>query len=212
MANFFSRLAERTLGSAPVAQPDLSSMFAPLAAMELSTEISARSESARAERSTSGATSQNAPPQTQPTPSVERPHRDAEIHPPLVNVRQTKSELARDRVQFAAEDINLKSESGRALDNSSNRDHVRASADEARPQIVSRETLVRQAARSAIPDFASSTAGRLETPTPTIQVSIGRVEVRAVTLPTQGPRIVERKAPPLLSLDQYLRERNEGRR
>jgi hypothetical protein len=211
MANFFSRLAERALGSAPVAQPDLPSMFAPAAPMELSTEISARSESARAERSTSGATSQNAPPQTQPTPSVERPHRDAEIHPPLVNVRQTKSESARDRFQFTVEDINLKSESGRFLDNSSDHDRERASADEARPQIVGRETLVTQAAHSAIADFAS-TAGRPETAAPTIQVSIGRVEVRAVTPPTHGSRVVERKAPPLLSLDQYLRERNEGRR
>src|SRR6266850_3036424 len=100
MTDFFSRLAERALGLAPVAQPDLPSMFAPLAPMELSTEISARSESARAERSTSDnaarvATSQNAP-QTQPDPPVERARRDAEIHPPLVNVRQTKIESARD--------------------------------------------------------------------------------------------------------------------
>src|SRR6266850_1612334 len=77
MTDFFSRLAERALGLAPVAQPDLPSMFAPLAPMELSTEISARSESARAERSTSDnaarvATSQNAPTQPQPAPPVER--------------------------------------------------------------------------------------------------------------------------------------------
>src|SRR6266850_270513 len=149
MTDFFSRLAERALGLAPVAQPDLPSMFAPLAPMELSTEISARSESARAERSTSDnaarvATSQNAPTQPQPAPPVERARRDAEIHPPLLNVRQTKNESGRDRFPFAAEDINLKSESGRALDNSSDHDRVRTSAGEAPPQIVSRETLVPQ--------------------------------------------------------------------
>jgi len=212
MANFFSRLAERALGSAPVAQPDLPSMFAPLAPMELSTEISAGPESARAERSTSDnaardATSQNAPTQPQPAPPVIRARHDGQI-----NVRQTKSELARDRFRFDVEDSNLKSENRRDLDNSYDHNGARAGADEAPPQSVSRETLVRQAARSAIADFAFSTAGRPETPAPTIQVSIGRVEVRAVTPPAPTPRIVEKKAPPLLSLDQYLRQRNEGRR
>ena len=110
------------------------------------------------------------------------------------------------------EDSNLKSENRRDLDNSYDHNGARAGADEAPPQSVSRETLVRQAARSAIADFAFSTAGRPETPAPTIQVSIGRVEVRAVTPPAPTPRIVEKKAPPLLSLDQYLRQRNEGRR
>ena len=215
MANLFSRLAERALGVAPVAQPDLPSMFAPVAPMELSTEMSAGSESARRDRSTSDnaapiAMSQNTWTQAQPAPPVGRARHDAEFPPPLVNVRQTKSKSAQDRFPFAAED-NFKSEGGRVLDNSFDHDR-RASADEARPPSVSRETLVRQAARPAIADFASSSVERSETPAPTIQVSIGRVEVRAVTPPTQGPRVVERKAPPLLSLDQYLRERNEGRR
>lgn len=215
MADFFSRLAERALGLAPVAQPNLPSIFAPAAPMELSTEINARSESARAERSTSDnagpvASRQNTPRRGEPAPSVEARH-DGEFHPSLVNVRQTKSESARDRFPFAAEGINLKSESGRALDNSSEHDRLRASADEGPLQSVSRETLVTQAARSAIADFAS-TAGRPETAAPTIQVSIGRVEVRAVITPTPAPRVVEKKAPPLLSLDQYLRERNEGQR
>ena len=213
MANLFSRLAERALGVAPVAQPDLPSMFAPLAPMELSTEMSAGSESARAERSDNAApnaASQNTSTQPRPARPVGRARLDAEIPPPLVNVRQTKSKSARDRFPFAAED-NSKSESGRVLDNSVDHDR-RASADEARPQSVSRETLVRQAACSAIADFASSSVERSETPAPTIQVSIGRVEVRAVTPPTPAPRVVEKKAPLLLSLDQYLRERNEGRR
>ena len=203
MTDFFSRLAERALGLAPVAQPDLPSMFAPLAPMELSTEMSAGSENARADRSTSdnappNAASQNTSTQPRPAPPVGRARLDA------------KSKSARARFPFAAED-NSKSESGRVLDNSVDHDR-RGSADEARPQSVSRETLVRQAARPAIPDVASSSAEPPETPAPTIQVSIGRVEVRAVTSPTQAPRVVERKAPPLLSLDQYLRERNEGRR
>src|SRR5262249_53455609 len=47
---------------------------------------------------------------------------------------------------------------------------------------------------------------------PSVQVTIGRVEVRAVMPPTQTPRLVERKAPPLFSLEEYLRERNGRRR
>lgn len=50
-------------------------------------------------------------------------------------------------------------------------------------------------------------------PAPTVQVTIGRVEVRAVTPPPQvQPRPAERRASARLSLDDYLRQRNEGRR
>ena len=45
-----------------------------------------------------------------------------------------------------------------------------------------------------------------------MQVTIGRVEVRAMLPPAPAPRIVERKAPARLTLEQYLRARNEGRR
>jgi hypothetical protein len=47
---------------------------------------------------------------------------------------------------------------------------------------------------------------------PAVQVTIGRVEVRAMLPPAPAPRIVERKAPARLTLEQYLRARNEGRR
>jgi hypothetical protein len=47
---------------------------------------------------------------------------------------------------------------------------------------------------------------------PAIHVSIGRVEVRAVTAPAPRPSVPERRAAARLSLEQYLRERNEGRR
>ena len=49
--------------------------------------------------------------------------------------------------------------------------------------------------------------------TPTIQVTIGRVEVRAITPPaTPAPRTRPARPGPALSLDDYLRERNRGER
>ena len=45
---------------------------------------------------------------------------------------------------------------------------------------------------------------------PTIQVTIGRIEIRAT--PPAAPVPKPRPASPTLSLDDYLRQRNEGRR
>jgi hypothetical protein len=55
-------------------------------------------------------------------------------------------------------------------------------------------------------------AGRAATPkpAPTIQVTIGRIEVRAVPPPAPPPK--QRSAPPVMSLDDYLRQRDGGRR
>ncbi|MFN8570366.1 MAG: hypothetical protein U0Z44_23120, partial [Kouleothrix sp.] len=46
-------------------------------------------------------------------------------------------------------------------------------------------------------------------PAPTVQVTIGRIEVRAAPAPAQATR---RAAAPLLSLDEYLRQRSGGAR
>jgi hypothetical protein len=54
----------------------------------------------------------------------------------------------------------------------------------------------------ALPDAAHGLA--------TIEVTIGRIEVRAVH-PAQPPP-ARRDVPAALTLDQYLRERHEGRR
>jgi hypothetical protein len=46
-------------------------------------------------------------------------------------------------------------------------------------------------------------------PTPTVQVTIGRVEVRAVPPPSPSPKL-RRPASPVMSLDEYLRQRARG--
>ncbi len=47
-------------------------------------------------------------------------------------------------------------------------------------------------------------------PEPTIQVTIGRVEVRATPPPPAQPQSQQRAAPPIMSLDQYLQQRSKG--
>lgn len=50
-------------------------------------------------------------------------------------------------------------------------------------------------------------------PTPTIRVTIGRIEVRAITpLAPPAPRPTRTKTGPVLSLDDYLKQRNGGGR
>jgi hypothetical protein len=54
----------------------------------------------------------------------------------------------------------------------------------------------------------STTAARETEPEPVIHVSIGRIEVRAVS---EGPRPrAEKQAPAVMSLDEYLRSRERG--
>lgn len=45
---------------------------------------------------------------------------------------------------------------------------------------------------------------------PTISVTIGRVDVRAVFAPAPAPRVNRAKQPAAMSLDDYLKKRNEG--
>jgi hypothetical protein len=51
-----------------------------------------------------------------------------------------------------------------------------------------------------------------EPPAPTIKVAIGRIEVRAVTLPAPARREAPARPGPLLSLDEYLEQSNGGHR
>jgi hypothetical protein len=51
-----------------------------------------------------------------------------------------------------------------------------------------------------------------EPPAPTIKVAIGRIEVRAVTPPAPAQRETPARPEPMLSLDDYLTQRNGGRR
>ena len=55
-------------------------------------------------------------------------------------------------------------------------------------------------------------AERAEQPPPTIEVTIGRIEVRAVTPPAPPQQQRVRQSPPKMSLDDYLRANSGGRK
>ena len=73
---------------------------------------------------------------------------------------------------------------------------------------------IRQSAHASAVMAQSKPSEVRPTATPTMQISIGSVEIRAVTPPpTAVPqRSAERRGNPRLSLEEYLRQRNEGRR
>jgi hypothetical protein len=48
--------------------------------------------------------------------------------------------------------------------------------------------------------------------TPTIRVTIGRIDVRAITPPAPPPRPKQARPGPTLSLDDYARQRKGGER
>jgi hypothetical protein len=59
---------------------------------------------------------------------------------------------------------------------------------------------------------APAKPGAMPEPPPTIQVRIGRVEVRAIMSPAPPPRPKPPRRGPTLSLDEYLKQRNGGQR
>ena len=61
----------------------------------------------------------------------------------------------------------------------------------------------------ALADTPGSTSKTTDGPVPSITVTIGRIEVRA-TPPAPAPTQRQRSTPPVLSLDEYLRQRTES--
>jgi len=215
MADFFSRLAERALGVAPVAQADLPSMFAPVAPMEWSTETIAPRQSAPAERMTPESRFQPMARQDLPAPAEaeqapQAPREEVVFRPSLVKFQPTAREASASHLSVGAE--NNESTLARPTSAASELGVATSRPDKAQPPFIHPEQASAQFEHADFSDSTSFTRKRFEATSPTIQVTIGRVEVRAVTPPAQPPRVIQRKAPPLLSLDQYLRERNEGKR
>ncbi|MGH9848974.1 MAG: hypothetical protein ACREBD_03875 [Blastocatellia bacterium] len=71
--------------------------------------------------------------------------------------------------------------------------------------IITRRDIARSGARAALND--SQTAGAAQ-PEQVIQVTIGRIEVRATAPPAQAKNEGRPAAPPMMSLDDYLQQRS----
>ena len=214
MTDFLTRLAERALGVAPVAAPDLPPMFAPTAQpLEQSTEVVApRPTAARIsadESRFSKARVENSTSQRPIHLAREYVRGSDELRSPLVNVGLVPS-VAED----AAFSMHRPEQVAQAVAQAAG-DSSSSAAVSMVPGAVAVKARNETAPINTKPTLLSealvSSPIRGEAVAPAIHVTIGRVEVRAVTAPAEPARPRERKAPPLLSLDQYLRQRNEGR-
>jgi hypothetical protein len=214
MTDFFTRTVERALGIAPVVRPDLPSLLAP----------SARAEGAQPGNFT-------ADDHANVSPSSDRLAQPRQ--PPRGGTRQersqerTEGEDESSQVFIQHEIDQIRGERRVAV--GVNQSGFETTADNGRIPFEPRQTDLGRAqseapnagrepvtrpAQMAMPSgeiYAFERSAGAPVP-PAIHVSIGRVEVRAITPPS--PRIAarERKASQRLSLEQYLRERNEGRR
>ena len=216
MGDFFSRLAEKTLGIAPLVKPDLAPLFAvsperDTISQVISTPTVAKSVSAAqpGAKLTFGQ-----PIATKNSPPIETRMFHRDDHP------DDESSLSSDRSDVKAIDESSRSvaESDAPLPAVVVRhvpsDQLEPGERVDAPKATDYATLTKIAEGIfADPAVDSKRAARLpKAVTPTVQVTIGRVEVRAMLPSAPAPRIVERKAPARLTLEQYLRARNEGRR
>ena len=205
MSDFFSRLALRTLAVGPVVRPDLppviasasekSSAGAPILRESATATVSAGEEIA-----------------------AQGLERDTELS---LSAREQTILSRRTDAAFADQSQRADDRSSQALSSiSPGAEHVRARAShvESDPAgLQSRDLFVRhEAPRAAdIDPWDVPSVRRIVEPSRTVpssvHVSIGRIEVRAIS-PAPRASASERRPPNRLSLEQYLRERNEGRR
>ena len=127
--------------------------------------------------------------------------------PAPIEASRNAGELSADNFVFAAESGEAKASRRRNLTAAEQADLV-PSADARQTQEMIPDPILTRSMRSTV---SSSDAFERSRHAPSVQVTIGRVEVRAVAARAAPARVVERKSP-LRSLYQYLRERNEGRR
>jgi hypothetical protein len=191
MSDFFSRIAERALSVAPIVKPNLPPMFAPMPLIETSAEVVTPRSARAAEDFPSGR-------------DLSRDYADPAIGDRPAQALAQEHQLSRtvsQRPMFSPLPIDARREPSAVLPETSER----------KSHDWVREPIVRGPALAATPNLETFSTRDSNAP-PTVQVTISRVEVRAVTPPAQTPRAIERKSPPLLSLEEYLRERNGGRR
>ena len=209
MADFFTRIAERTLGLTPAVKPDLPSVFTPAAPVEITQEtisqpikptaLQVSSEDPPARRPNEESAFQSIVSRKHNPPSLQ-PTNEAEL------VESMSGEPASTMPSVAAKP------SSKDLPISFQPREAESAAAHDSPAFETIKHTI--ATRPAT--FVTSNTQRLvdnsHAPAPTIQVTIGRVEVRANMTPPPARKTPEKKQSPHVSLDQYLRERNGGRR
>jgi hypothetical protein len=202
MSDFLTRLAERSLGVAPVTRPELAPIFAPDVAPQR--EV-AREPFVPARQAEPKHVGDDSPPQTL-LREMPRPGSSARASTPALNAAWSHTET---RTLTPAEDAEPIVINPQALLAPEISPLPYQSAGPA-PQVG-----LDPAARPATPApyflrSNGSEAPRTNAVPPSVNITIGRVEVRAISQSTK-PR-PEAPRSQGLSLDQYLRERNQKRR
>ena len=211
MSDFLTRLAERTLGLAPIARPDLTPVFAPALSEPADDSVSGMSD----------AVPNPAPaPPVRQSPDSSVQDLSAEVHiETAVPDEKAQPEPAKTPVaEEPSRSPHREAEKRGILRTGTH--NVAASQQrqmvQPRPYQTAKEAAsIYSPGPSTPPIVTTHERSRLDTKwtapsPPTINVTIGRIEVRAVT-PGPPPH-AERRLVPLQSLDEYLRSRNEGPR
>jgi hypothetical protein len=217
MSDFFSRLAERTLGAEPVVRSDLPpviaaapekhSAAAPMLQDSGATNVSAGEEIglrtfdrlSQPERASVIFKSNSEP---------EREQRRLWRRPTDSTISADEPQRARARASYAAPEISFS-------DDRVPERPAQVRNDPAGTQAASlfaryEPAIAPAAGQRDVPSEQRIVERSMAAP-PSIHVSIGRIEVRAIT-PAPRASAPERRPATRLSLEQYLRERNEGRR
>jgi hypothetical protein len=225
MGDFFTRLAVRTLGLAPVVQPDLMPVLLPVAESVLVSDAIPRLEES-----------------LEPTTPIARESAPHEVDPMsrsmiITEIATSAGDMSQSLTQGWDRPVAAPARGGGAVDwqleppnrepsavaspmpvtqakqniVELDRNHLNSAYETGEP--TSSAEMRQSTHASAVMAQAKPSEVR-PTATPTIQIAIGSVEIRAVTpAPAAAPqRPAERRGNPRLSLEEYLRQRNEGRR
>jgi len=219
MADFFTRLAERTLGLDAGVRPDTPPVLAPAGDSGTFDDRTTAAPAAQAARLKEPAASVT-PMITEPIPrqhgngarlSDDNPMRRS----PLPRDTQDRPSESPHAVVAAPTPAQRRSRDASAEFLTARQEYTETPVPlDSNDEVMAPTQPRALAAAVTLPSAAAHWRPSALQQPPTVQVTIGRVEVRAVTAPPSAApqRPLERRMAARLSLDEYLRQRNEGRR
>jgi hypothetical protein len=224
MSDFLGRLAARSLGVAPVAQPAVAPMFAPAGGGQRFEPVQESRDEIVAER-VGDTKSPGQHPVVTRVESASHQKRGVSLEPPTDSREMKPVTLP---VPGSLDAFPVERERpvpvSRTVAQVQPQEPTRSGYTSVVPTIqrpptagafVESPAMTLRAEQEPSPKLSSHTrmpAPEATSAAPVIRVSIGRVEVRA-EFPAQAPRSVPRQSqPPSLSIEEYARQRSEGKR
>jgi hypothetical protein len=210
MTHFLDRLVDRARGEAPRVEPLLTPRFAPSAFTEVAEEKEVAPGTRNARLS-----ADDSPPSRAPAEPVEKidPNNPLVVRQervptdPLPKTREQSLKIVREKLLVPLQ--NTESNSPllvrQTLAQNFESGVPRAPVRPLTPATNRDSTQSRDRIQTVPPNEPAEER-------PIVRVTIGRIEVRAVTPPAPPPRQAVRPPVPKLTLDDYLKSRNEGAR